>query len=62
MKNIAKLSVIALTVLSFAACDPTKKPATEGVDSTSATVKVDSNKTVVDSSKTDTVKKDTVKK
>ena len=28
MKNIVKLSAVALTVLSLAACDPAKKPAT----------------------------------
>jgi len=63
MKNIVKLGVIALTVLSFTACyfgDKTKKP----IDSTSTTVKVDSSvkTTTVDSAKNDTTKKDTTKK
>jgi uncharacterized protein YcfL len=59
MKNILKTSLVALTVLTFAACG-TKKSAS-GVDST--TVKVDSTtKTTIDSSKKDTVKVDTTKK
>lgn len=58
MKNILKTTLVALTVLTFAACG-TKKTG-EGVDST--TVKVDStSKTSVDSTKKDTVKVDTVK-
>jgi hypothetical protein len=62
MKNIVKLSVVALTVLSLASCefgDKTKKP----IDSASTTAKVDSNaKTGIDSTKADTLKKDTTKK
>jgi predicted small lipoprotein YifL len=59
MKNILKTTLVALTVLTFAACG-TKKTG-EGVDST--TVKVDSTtKTTVDSTKKDTVKVDTTKK
>lgn len=62
MKNIVKLSVVALTVLSFTACDPAKKPATGGID-TASTPKVDTSaKPGTDSAKTDTVKKDTTKK
>jgi len=63
MKNIVKLSVVALTVLSLAACDPATKKPVEGIDSASTTVKVDSSaKTGVDTIKADTVKKDTTKK
>jgi len=65
MKNILKTSLVALTVLTFAACG--SKKTTGGVDST--TVKVDSTtKTSADSTKKDTVKvvdttkKDTTKK
>jgi hypothetical protein len=62
MKNIVKLSVVALTVLSLASCvfgDKTKKP----IDSASTTVKVDSPaKTGIDTTKADTGKKDTTKK
>lgn len=60
MKNIIKSGIIALTVLSFAACS-TKKAA-GNADSTS--VKVDSTvkTTTVDSVKQDTTKKDTTKK
>ena len=59
MKNILKTTLVAVTVLTFAACG--SKKATSGVDST--TVKVDStSKTTVDSTKKDTVKVDTTKK
>jgi len=62
MKNIVKLSVVALTVLSLASCvfgDKTKQP----IDSASTTAKVDSPaKTGIDSTKADTIKKDTTKK
>jgi len=62
MKNIVKLSVVALTVLSLASCgdgDKAKKP----IDTTSANVKVDSPaKAGIDSNKVDTAKKDTTKK
>ena len=61
MKNIVKLSVVALTVLSLASCfgDKTKTP----IDSASTTSKVDSPaKTGVDTVKADTGKKDTTKK
>lgn len=62
MKNIVKLSAVALTVLSLAACDPSKKPA-EGNGSTPTTVKVDSPaKTGIDTTNADTGKKDTIKK
>ena len=62
MKNIVKLSVVALTVLSLAACDPAKKPA-EGNDSASTAPKVDSpTKTGIGTIKADTGKKDTTKK
>jgi len=59
MKNILKTTLVAVTVLTFAACG-TKK-AGSGTDST--TVKVDSTtKTTVDSTKKDTVKVDSTKK
>jgi uncharacterized protein YcfL len=59
MKNIIKTTLVAVTVLTFAACG--SKKSTAGVDST--TVKVDStSKTTVDSTKKDTVKVDTTKK
>ena len=62
MKNIVKLSVVALTVLSFAACDPAKKPA-ESNDPASTAPKVDSPaKAGIDTTKADTGKKDTTKK
>jgi hypothetical protein len=62
MKNIVKLSVVALTVLSLAACEPAKKPA-EGNDPASTAAKVDSPaKNGIDTTKADTGKKDTTKK
>ena len=62
MKNIVKLSVVALTILSVASCNFDGKTS-KGPDSASTTAKVDSNaKTGIDSTKADTVKKDTAKK
>ena len=62
MKNIVKLSVVALTVLSLAACDFNGKTS-KGPDSASTTAKVDSPaKTGSDTVKADTLKKDTTKK
>jgi hypothetical protein len=59
MKNIIKTSLIAISVLSFAACSGRKAAA--GTDST--TVRVDSTvkTTTVDSAKQDTAKKDSAK-
>jgi|GEM_PF-4070358 len=62
MKNIVKLSVVALTVFSLSACgdgDKTKHP----IDSASTTAKVDSPaKTGTDTIKADTGEKDTLKR
>lgn len=63
MKNIVKLGLVALTILSLAACDPAAKKPAEGPDSASATEKVDSSaKTGIDTAKADTGKKDAIKK
>lgn len=63
MKNIVKLSVTALTVLSLAACDPAAKKPADRPDSASTKVKVDSNaKAGIDTTKADTGKKDISKK
>ena|ERR1700744_1971679 len=60
MKNIINSALVAAMVLSLAACDPKHKGNNNGPDSTSTTV-IDSNSstkttTVIDSTKTDTVK------
>ena len=58
MKIVVKLSVVALTILSLAACDPAAKKPAEGPDSASTAAKVDSNaKTGIDTGKKDTTKK-----
>ncbi len=63
MKNIVKLSVVALTVLSVASCNFFGDKTSKGPDSASTTAKVDSNaKNGVDTTKADTGKKDTIKK
>jgi len=63
MKNIVKLSVVALILLSLAACDPPAKKPAEGNDPASTAPKVDSPaKTGIDTTKADTGKKDTTKK
>ena len=59
MKNIIKTSLVAITILSFAACGGNKNK-TPG---DSVTVKIDSTtKTSVDTTKKDTLKVDTSKK
>jgi hypothetical protein len=62
MKNTIKAGILAVTLLAFAGCDPAKKPDSK-TDSTTTTVKIDSSvKVSTDTTKIDTVKKDTSKK
>jgi len=59
MKNITKTSLIAVTILAFAACNGTK---TKNPGDT-VSVKIDSTtKTSIDTTKKDTLKMDTSKK